>query len=308
LKISTSGLRLSLALAGVTAAALIAAASPAAAQPTGITVGTMCTLGSDTGGVSAARGTSREPGNMSQWMGEVPRSALAKVAAKAGVVSIPIYFHVITDGANGQVSDTTINNQIVALNKSYSGQLGGVRTGFRFRVAGVDHTNNAAWYAVNPGDPAERQMKRALHTGGPEVLNVYTASGGDYLGWATFPSSYASKPWYDGIVIDYRSMPGGPYGTHFSLGLTLTHESGHWLGLYHTFQGGCSPTGDLVDDTPAEKTPTSGCPTRKDTCNKPGKDPVHNFMDYSYDSCYTQFTAGQRDRMQDQWNYFRAAA
>jgi len=308
LKISTSGLRLSLALAGVTAAALIAAASPAAAQPTGITVGTMCTLGSDTGGVSAARGTSREPGNMSQWMGEVPRSALAKMSAKAGVVSIPIYFHVITDGANGQVSDTTINNQIVALNKSYSGQLGGVRTGFRFRVAGVDHTNNAAWYAVNPGDPAERQMKRALHTGGPDVLNVYTASGGDFLGWATFPSSYASKPWYDGIVIDYRSMPGGPYGTHFSLGLTLTHESGHWLGLYHTFQGGCSPTGDLVDDTPAEKTPTSGCPTRKDTCNKPGKDPVHNFMDYSYDSCYTQFTAGQRDRMQDQWNYFRAAA
>jgi len=308
LKISTSGLRLSLALAGVTAAALIAAASPAAAQPTGITVGTMCTLGSDTGGVSAARGTSREPGNMSQWMGEVPRSALAKMSAKAGVVSIPIYFHVITDGANGQVSDTTINNQIVALNKSYSGQLGGVKTGFRFRVAGVDHTNNAAWYAVNPGDPAERQMKRALHTGGPDVLNVYTASGGDYLGWATFPSSYASKPWYDGIVIDYRSMPGGPYGTNFSLGLTLTHESGHWLGLYHTFQGGCSPTGDLVDDTPAEKTPTSGCPTGKDTCNKPGKDPVHNFMDYSYDSCYTQFTAGQRDRMQDQWNYFRAAA
>jgi len=308
LKISTSGLRLSLALAGVTAAALIAAASPAAAQPIGITVGTMCTLGSDTGGVSAARGTSREPGNMSQWMGEVPRSALAKMSAKAGVVSIPIYFHVITDGANGQVSDTTINNQIVALNKSYSGQLGGVRTGFRFRVAGVDHTNNAAWYAVNPGDPAERQMKRALHTGGPDVLNVYTASGGDFLGWATFPSSYASKPWYDGIVIDYRSMPGGPYGTHFSLGLTLTHESGHWLGLYHTFQGGCSPTGDLVDDTPAEKTPTSGCPTGKDTCNKPGKDPVHNFMDYSYDSCYTQFTAGQRDRMQDQWNYFRAAA
>jgi hypothetical protein len=308
LKISTSGVRLSLALAGVTAAALIAAASPAAAQPTGITVGTMCTLGSDTGGVSAARGTSREPGNMSQWMGEVPRSALAKMSAKAGVVSIPIYFHVITDGANGQVSDTTINNQIVALNKSYSGQLGGVKTGFRFRVAGVDHTNNAAWYAVNPGDPAERQMKRALHTGGPDVLNVYTASGGDFLGWATFPSSYASKPWYDGIVIDYRSMPGGPYGTHFSLGLTLTHESGHWLGLYHTFQGGCSPTGDLVDDTPAEKTPTSGCPTGKDTCNKPGKDPVHNFMDYSYDSCYTQFTAGQRDRMQDQWNYFRAAA
>ena len=54
----------------------------------------------------------------------------------------------------------------MALNKSYSGQLGGVKTGFRFRVAGVDHTNNAAWFAVNPGDPAEKEMKRALHKGG----------------------------------------------------------------------------------------------------------------------------------------------
>ena len=160
MRISTSGLRVSLALAGVTAAALIAAASPAAAQPTGITVGSMCAVGSDSGGVSSARGTAREPA-MTQRMQEVPASALAKMSAKAGVVSIPIYFHVITDGTTGLVSDTTINNQIVALNKSYSGQLGGVNTGFRFRVAGVDHTNNAAWFAVNPGDPAEKEMKRA---------------------------------------------------------------------------------------------------------------------------------------------------
>lgn len=307
LRISTSGLRVSLALAGVTAAALIAAASPAAAQPTGITVGSMCAVGSDSGGVSSARGTAREPA-MTQRMREVPASALAKMSARAGVVSIPIYFHVITDGTAGLVSNTTINKQIVALNESYSGQLGGVKTGFHFRVAGVDHTNNANWFAVNPGDPAENAMKRALHTGGSNALNVYTASGGDFLGWATFPSSYSSKPWYDGIVMDYRSMPGGPYGNKFSLGLTLTHESGHWLGLYHTFEGGCGPTGDLVADTPAEKTPTSGCPANKDTCNKPGKDPVHNFMDYSYDSCYTQFTAGQRHRMHDQWNFFRAVA
>ena len=359
---------MSLALAGVTAAALIAAASPAAAQPTGLGVGPMCAFGGASSGVSAARGTAREPLTMAQSMQEVPASALAKMSAKTGVVSIPIYFHIITDGTTGLVSDTTVNKQIVALNNSYSGQLGGVKTGFRFRVAGVDHTNNAAWFAVNPGDPAEKAMKRALHKGGSGALNVYTASGGDFLGWATFPSSYASKPWYDGIVMDYRSMPGGPYGTNFSLGLTLTHESGHqraerytasggdflgwatfpssysskpwydgivmdyrsmpggpygnkfslgltlthesghWLGLYHTFQGGCGPTGDLVADTPAEKTPTSGCPANKDTCNKPGKDPVHNFMDYSYDSCYTQFTAGQRARMQHQWNYFRAVA
>jgi hypothetical protein len=305
LRISTSGLRVSLALAGVTAAALIAAASPAAAQPTGITVGSMCAVGSDSGGVSSARGTAREPA-MTQRMQEVPASALAKMSAKAGVVSIPIYFHVITDGTTGLVSDTTINNQIVALNKSYSGQLGGVNTGFRFRVAGVDHTNNAAWFAVNPGDPAEKEMKRALHTGGSNALNVYTASGGDFLGWATFPSSYASKPWYDGIVMDYRSMPGGPYGTNYSLGLTLSHESGHWLGLYHTFQGGCNAKGDYVADTPAEKGPAFGCQVGRDTCLEAGLDPIHNFMDYSDDPCYFEFTAGQAQRMQEQYLYFRA--
>ena len=104
----------------------------------------------------------------------------------------------------------------------------------------------------------------------------------------------------DGIVVDWESMPhtSTRYAGAYDLGLTAVHEAGHWLGLEHTFFGGCNAKGDFVDDTPPMRVPTSGCPLGKDTCPEPGLDPIHNYMDYSYDSCYFEFTAGQAQRMQ----------
>jgi hypothetical protein len=189
----------------------------------------------------------------------------------------------------------------------FSGSEGGVATGFRFTYGGADYTDNATWFnALDPGTSVERAAKAATHVGDAHVLNVWTTNGPSYLGFATFPSWYKRSPQLDGIVLDYKSFPGGSYGDQFSLGKTATHETGHWLGLLHTFQGACNAKGDYVDDTPAEATPTSGCPAGKDTCTAPGTDPIHNYMDYSYDSCYDQFTAGQTQRMRDQWAYFRA--
>ena len=103
-------------------------------------------------------------------------------------------------------------------------------------------------------------------------------------------------------------MPGTStrYADKYDLGKTGTHEAGHWVNLHHTFNGGCNNWRDYVDDTPAQSVATFGCPEGQDTCSEPGLDPIHNYMDYSFDSCYNQFTAGQAARMQDAWLHWRA--
>jgi hypothetical protein len=238
---------------------------------------------------------------------EVPAGAVPDVPADF-TATIPVYFHVINKGptiADGNVSQAQIEAQIAVLNETFSGARGGPDTGFRFELVEVTRTTNEEWFYM-AHSRVEREAKRALHEGGSESLNIYSNSGAGYLGFAYYPKNVRGRPYIDGIVIAYDSMPGGDIA-NYDEGFTATHEIGHWLGLAHTFQNGCSTTGDRVDDTPAQRFPTTGCPEGQDTCPKdPGLDPIHNYMDYSYDDCYTEFTAGQAQRMAEQWLFFRA--
>ena len=242
--------------------------------------------------------TIRKAANERGASGGQGSSDVYELAASTGTTIISVFFHVIRTGiSNGDVPLSQINDQINVLNNAFAG------SGFTFSLAGIDQTTNAPWYTAGPGSQAEAQMKAALRQGGKNVLNIYTNNpGGGLLGWATFPWNYSSNPTNDGIVILYSSLPGGS-AVPYNLGDTATHEVGHWLGLYHTFQGGCSKFGDYVSDTPSERSPAYGCPAGRDSCKQAGIDPIENFMDYSDDACMYRFTTGQGTRMQSMWTY-----
>ncbi len=227
----------------------------------------------------------------------------AASTARLGFVPISVSFHVINNGsgiANGNVPDSQITDQINVLNQAYAP--------IAFTLAAIDRTTNATWYGAGPGTAAERDMKAALRRGSAVDLNIYSSNpGSGLLGWATFPWSYTGAPSQDGVVVLFSSLPGGS-AAPYNLGDTATHEIGHWLGLYHTFQGGCSKKGDAVADTPAERSPAFGCPLGRDSCKGKaggGVDPINNFMDYTDDACMFEFTTGQRARMDAQWTAYR---
>jgi Pregnancy-associated plasma protein-A len=232
----------------------------------------------------------------------VARSGVAPLAVGA---EVPVYFHVMMDkDGNGNVTRQQIVDQVDVLNRTFAGDEAGnaAETGFSFTLAGVDRFRNDTWHR----DGASRKYRSETRHGGVDALNIWLVDF-KFLGIATFPWEYAKHPKVDGIRVNFDSLPGGSIA-NFNLGKTATHEAGHWFGLYHTFQGGCKPPGDEVDDTPFQASPTSGCPVGRDSCPAPGTDPIHNYMDYSYDSCYTRFTPGQSVRMNEAWTAYRSGA
>ncbi|KAJ3115166.1 hypothetical protein HDU96_001071 [Phlyctochytrium bullatum] len=235
--------------------------------------------------------------SIARTMNEIAqRRVLMKFADSVAAV-FNVYFHVVypSEGHVSKVSRQAIERQIDRMNQDF-------RT-YKFNLARVTYYRNKDWFdKVNQngaGQPFNNAMKNSTRIGKARDLNVWTVGFTNYgslLGYATFPNEYAGRPWNDGVVIHHASLPGGSL-RNYNLGRTLVHEVGHWLGLLHTFQGGCAD-GDGVADTPAERSGASGCPVGRDSCPaNPGLDPIYNLMDYSYDSCMKEFTQGQYFRM-----------
>jgi Pregnancy-associated plasma protein-A len=213
---------------------------------------------------------------------------------------MPVWFHVIyrSDGT-GYVTDERINAQIQVLNEDYGAMLGtmggdGYNTRIQFELVGITRTENDTWFDSDDQDA----YKPVLNKDPVTYINVYSTSASGYLGYAYFPQDSAGQ-WWDGIVLLHAAV-GGRYNGFplYNQGRTLVHEMGHYLGLYHTFEGydACINSyvgGDLIVDTPAEGEGHYGC-TQTYTCGNP--DPIHNYMDYTDDICMYQFSAEQANR------------
>ncbi len=232
---------------------------------------------------------------------------LAATQAQSGgeaslvVTTIPVAWHVVRSGtgaSQGNVPDQMIDDQIAILNAAFA------NTNFQFNLVTTTRTTNSSWYTGCAGSQ-ENAMKQALNIDPATTLNAYScAPTGGILGYSYLPSSWPEDDFHHGIVVLHSTLPGGT-AAPYNLGDTATHEIGHFLGLYHTFQGGCNGNGDFVADTPPEASPAFGCPAGRDTCSGGGDDPIENFMDYTDDFCMFEFTSDQSDRMDVQVAAFK---
>ncbi len=267
----------------------------------------------------SARGSLTRPDDHAdlshEQMREVERALDGAAASdgsslRAAGASIPVHVHVIDGRTYRGPSKAAVHQQLDILDDAFAGRQSpqASASGFDFFLASFERVRNQRWLTAGVDqwgqpDADSREMRKQLHVGNRSALNLYLSKPDQgLLGYSSWPFQGALEQ--DGVTVHSESMTGGNK-SGYNQGDTAVHEVGHWLGLYHTFEGGCGRTNDGVADTPREAHPSYRCPTR-DTCTAPGLDPVHNFMDYSFDSCMDRFTAGQAARMAESWQVYRA--
>ncbi|NBV12853.1 MAG: PKD domain-containing protein [Sphingobacteriia bacterium] len=244
---------------------------------------------------------------------------------------IPCVVHVIHNGGSENISDAQVISQFKRMNEDFrrkpetKGFGAGVDYQVEFELATKDPSGNATNGIVRINstltnhnmDTEQTTLKNLSKWPQNRYLNIWivkqTSSGSQagVLAYATFPQNGGNTN--DGVVCSHYCW--GTTGTAQSgrdMGRVGVHEIGHWLNLYHTFQGsgtsGCSglPTlvctsqGDRVCDTPPSDVALFTNPSRVNSCTEPNDRPSRsrNYMDYADDGFKDEFSAGQRVRSQ----------
>jgi hypothetical protein len=232
---------------------------------------------------------------------------------------IPVVVHVIRNsaGTTGHIPEDRVRSQIDILNEDFlalAGTLGedGTDAQIEFYLAtedpdgnpstGITYTNNSTWFN-DDGD-----YWTPLHWDTNRYLNIYTNTASGALGYVPgFPQQGLAGQARDRVVCHYRAFGRDSPWIPFHKGRTAVHEVGHYLGLQHTFNGGCGTsacyvTGDLVCDTEQQSNPNFGCPSTA-SCGSP--DPIRNYMNYTDDLCMGEFTPEQARRSRCTLEFYR---
>ena len=231
-------------------------------------------------------------------------------------IVLTVVFHVITNtaGTSGNVTDADILEQVDILNEDYLAMAGtnganGTDALIQFQLATVDpngdpttgitRSANTTWF--NDGG----SYWNTLAWDPSRYINIYTNTAGGNLGYVPgLPQNGIVGSPLDRVVVLWSAVGrDAPIGSPYDQGRSATHEVGHYLGLYHTFDNGCGTatvpgcytSGDRICDTNSESNPVFGCPASSASCSSPN--PFHNYMDYSDDLCMEEFTPEQVNRM-----------
>ncbi len=237
------------------------------------------------------------------------------------ILDIPVVVHVIENtSGQGAISNALVQSQIDILNEDFLALAGsngapGTNTMIQFHLATEDPVGNPTngitrsvdnnWF----NDSGSYWNSLAWDT--DRYMNIYTNSASGNLGYvpALPANSGIVGSNSDRVVVLWSSFGrNAPIGPPYNQGRTATHEVGHYLGLPHTFSGGCAggncyQNGDLVCDTNDESSPNFGCGVGSTSCGS--TDPVENYMDYSDDLCMNQFTPEQTNRMRCTLEFWR---
>ena len=222
---------------------------------------------------------------------------------------ISLWIAVNSQGATN-ISDEDINGALTRLNNDFA------PSGMKFQYCKIENMENDRWdsLTVFPTYNEELQM-RALHYE-PNTINIYLV---DTIGKPEItPGGYAYFPGGPDVIVCVKSS----YNEDSPV---LSHEMGHFFGLYHTFEtefgielvdgSNCETTGDFVCDTRADPDP-EGNADEDDQCNYIGPlqqdangdwylPPTDNIMSYYPSECVCRFTPQQFNRMIDQYLNFR---
>lgn len=241
---------------------------------------------------------------------------------------IPVVFHVLHQNGSENINQAQIWDAMEHLNKDFqklNADTSFVTTpfdtiigkvNFEFRLATIDPNGNPTNgidriftpLTINADSASMLNQWDPLH-----YVNIWVVKTLNYQGMAAFTTNplMSTNLCHQGIVIlhDYTGSigTGHPYAAH-----DLTHEMGHYFGLFHTWgDQGAGETCNFSDgiyDTPIT-TGQGYCDTTLNTCddtNDAGsfsywgfdpRDNVENFMSFSF--CTKMFTNGQVELMRN---------